>query len=78
MEDHWHPADDAAEEDGQPADVEQGHGRQPDIIRVMTEMEGRGDRAEPEVAIGDARTLRPPAGPGGVDDCRFPLEIDPG
>ena len=78
MEDHRHPADYPAEKDGQPADVEEGHGRQPDILPVMTEVERRGNRTEPEIAIGDASTLRPPAGPRRVDDCRFPLEIDPG
>ena len=78
VENHGNGADDAAEEDGQPADVEERHRRQPDVLRVMTEVEGGGDCAEPEVAIGDASALRPPAGPRGVDDRRFPLEIDPG
>ena len=77
MENHWNRADDAAEEDGQPADVEQRHRRQPDIIWVMTEMECRGDCAEPEVAVGNSRALWSSARPGGVDDCRFLFKIDP-
>ena len=68
LHDSGHAADDAAQQDRQPADVEQRQAGEPGVVGQQTEVQRRRDGAPPVVAVGQDGAFGSAAGARGVDD----------